>query len=384
MKKRIIAVALAVMMLLGMASCKKKDSGDIKIGLIAPLTGEVAVYGTAVRNAVQLYVNEFNEAGGIDGRKIDLIVYDDKGDATESVNAYQKLVTSDEVVAIVGPVTSTPTLAVMQTSVADNIPVITPTATHPDVTTYGKNAFRACYTDDVQAVSDANFTAQWEGVEKVAVIYGSEDPYSTGLMEVYKEQCETNGVEIVAIEGYAKSDVDYKSQLTNIIGANPDAIFIPDYYNTVYTICKQARELGYEGNFLGVDGVDGILAIEGADISCMDGLYFTNHYATDTDSKEVQDFIGKFEKEYKETPNALAALGYDGVAILLEAVKQAVADGAKMDASEDCYQAIIDKIAGITHVGVTGKITFDADHNTQKTCTIIRVEDGQYISVGTY
>ncbi len=383
MKKRILAVLLALMVVFGMVSCKK-DSGDIKVGLITPLTGEVAVYGTAVRNAVQLYVDDFNAAGGYDGREIKLIVYDDKGDATESVNAYQKLVTSDEVVAIIGPVTSTPTLAVMQASVADNIPMITPTATHPDVTSYGMNAFRACYTDDVQAISDANFTAQWEGVNNVAVIYGSEDPYSTGLMEVYKAQCETNGVNIVSIEGYAKSDVDYKSQLTNIIGQNPDAIFIPDYYNTVYTICKQARELGYTDKFLGVDGVDGILAIEGADISCMDGLYFTNHYATDTDSQAVKDFIAKFEAKYKETPNALAALGYDGAAILLEAIGQAIAADVKMDASKDCYQGIIDKIAGIKHEGVTGTITFDANHNTQKTCTIIKVQDGKYSSVGSF
>ncbi len=384
MKKRLIAVILAVAMVFTLASCKKADSGNIKIGLITPMTGEVAVYGMAVKNAVELYINAFNDAGGIDGRKIELIVYDDKGDATESVNAYQKLVTSDEVVAIIGAVTSTPTLAVMQASVSDNIPMITPTATHPDVTSYGKNAFRACYTDDVQAISCANFAKTGLEVKTAAIIYGSEDPYSTGLKEVFEAKCEENGIQIVAVEGYSASDVDYKSQLTNIIAKEPEVLFVPDYYNTVYTVAKQAKELGYEGEFLGVDGVDGVLAIEGADVSYLDGLYFSNHYATDTDSQAVRDFIDAFQKKYNEVPNALAALGYDAADILVQAVSLAVADGVKMDASKECYQAIIDKIATIKLDGVTGNITFDADHNTQKTCTIIKVVNGEYKSIGSY
>ncbi len=384
MKKRLIAVILAVAMVFTLASCKKADSGNIKIGLITPMTGEVAVYGMAVKNAVELYINAFNDAGGIDGRKIELIVYDDKGDATESVNAYQKLVTSDEVVAIIGAVTSTPTLAVMQASVSDNIPMITPTATHPDVTSYGKNAFRACYTDDVQAISCANFAKTGLEVKTAAIIYGSEDPYSTGLKEVFEAKCEENGIQIVAVEGYSASDVDYKSQLTNIIAKEPEVLFVPDYYNTVYTVAKQARELGYEGEFLGVDGVDGVLAIEGADVSYLDGLYFSNHYATDTDSQAVRDFIDAFQKKYNEVPNALAALGYDAADILVQAVALAVADGVKMEAGKECYQAIIDKIATIKLDGVTGNITFDADHNTQKTCTIITVINGEYKSIGSY
>ena len=384
MKKRLIAVILAVAMVFTLASCKKADSGNIKIGLITPMTGEVAVYGMAVKNAVELYINAFNDAGGINGRKIDLIVYDDKGDATESVNAYQKLVTSDEVVAIIGAVTSTPTLAVMQASVSDNIPMITPTATHPDVTSYGKNAFRACYTDDVQAISCANFAKTGLEAKTAAIIYGSEDPYSTGLKEVFEAKCEENGIQIVAVEGYSASDVDYKSKLTNIIAKKPEVLFVPDYYNTVYTVAKQARELGYEGEFLGVDGVDGVLAIEGADVSYLDGLYFSNHYATDTDSQAVKDFIDAFQKKYNEVPNALAALGYDAADILVQAVALAVADGVKMEAGKECYQAIIDKIATIKLDGVTGNITFDADHNTQKTCTIITVINGEYKSIGSY
>ncbi len=246
-KTRILAIILTLALCLALfAGCTKKDDGaqatpdgtgaqaggePIKVGVLAPLTGNVAVYGTAVKNAVELYVNEFNAAGGVNGRPIELVVYDEKGEATEAVNAYNKLVTSDEVVAIIGDVTSTPTFAVAQASVADNMPLLTPTATHPDVTTYGKNIFRACFQDPFQGSTMAKLAYNELGAKTAAIIYNSSDAYSTGLMEAFTAAAQEAGLEIVATEGYATGDVDFRSQLTNIQSKNPD----PSLFRTTIT-----------------------------------------------------------------------------------------------------------------------------------------------------
>ncbi len=390
--KKIIATLLAAVLCLTFAACGgKKEEAEtntpaesVKIGLITPITGNVAVYGTAVKNAVELYMEQFNAAGGVNGKNIDLIVYDDKGDPTEAMNAYNKLVSADEVIAIVGPVTSAPTFGVAEVSAADNMPCITGTATHPDVTTYGNNFFRACFEDPFQGGTMAVFAANELNAKTAAIIYNTSDAYSTGLYEAFSAKAEEVGLEIVAVEGYAANDVDFNAQLTNIATKNPDVLFIPDYYNNTYLIASQARNLGIQATFLGVDGTDGVLTIEGADLTVFDGMYFANHYSADDTSEMVQSFRSAFEEKYGEVPNALAALGYDAAMILCNALVEVDNAGTALEATPECRQAIIDAMAATDLDCVTGHITFDENNNPIKDCTIIRIQDGAYIFHSKY
>ena len=382
---RIIAMLLVLILVSASIPACADDSDSIKVGLIAPLTGNVAVYGNAVKEAVELYTKEFNAAGGVNGKKIKLIVYDDKGDATEAMNAYNKLVNSDKVVAFIGPVTSTPTFGVAQASAKINIPGITGTATHPDVTTYGNNYFRACFEDPFQGGAIATFASDYLKAKSGAIIYNTADSYSTGLMNSITAKSDELGLSIVATEGYAATDVDFNAQLTNIIAQNPDVLFIPDYYNNAYLICKQARELGFTGTFLGVDGTDGILEIEGADTSILEGLYFANHFAADDTSEIVQNFITAYNKEYNATPNALAALGYDAAHILYSAITAVDTAGTvAVGATAESYQAIIDAMQATDLDCVTGHITFDENGNPIKDCTIIEIVNGANKFVAKY
>lgn len=383
-KPRVLALVLAAALVLTLfAGCSKKDEGNIKIGMVGPLTGEVAMYGTAVQNAVNLYVDQYNAAGGLNGRKIEIIPYDDKHDATEATNAYNKLVTSDEIAAIIGAVTSTPAIAIAQASVEDNMPVITPTATHPDVTSFGKNVYRACFLDPFQGSTMANFAKGELGAATAAVIYNNSDAYSTGLYESFIATCAEIGVEVVAEESYAGTDSDFKSQLTNIAAKDPDVVFLPDYYNSVYLLMTQAKEVGLEATFLGVDGADGVLGIEGVNKDVLEGLYFANHYSNQDPSEVVQTFLKSFKEKYNEDPSALAALGYDAAMILIAAIEK-VSQNMDIDNSDECRQAIIDALDATSMDCVTGHVTYDDNNNPIKTCSIILIQGGEYTLYGKF
>jgi branched-chain amino acid transport system substrate-binding protein len=353
------------------------DASIIKIGVIAPLTGNVAVYGIATKNGSELFTKLANESGGINGHKVELIIYDDKGDPTESLNAYNKLVTADEVAAIIGPVTSSPTFGVAEASAADNVPCITGTATHPDVTTYGKNFFRACFEDPFQGGAMARFAFEKLNAKTAAIIYNVSDAYSTGLYNAFRTTAETAGLKVVGAESYANDDVDFNAQLTNIAKTAPDVLFIPDYYNKAYLICSQARKAGIKSTFLGVDGTDGVLVIEGADYSVFNGMYFPNHYFPDDPSPLVQNLRKSYETAYGSAPNSFAALGYDAAAILFDAIRKALDAGIKVGATAESYQAIIDNMAATDLECVTGRITF-ANNNPVKDVSVIKIVDGAY------
>lgn len=382
---RLTVILLVFILILASLPACGDDSDSIKVGLIAPLTGNVAVYGNAVKEATELYTKQFNEAGGVNGKKIKLIVYDDKNDPTEAMNAYNKLVNSDKVVALLGPVTSGPTFGVAQESVKINIPGVTGTATHPDVTTYGDNYFRACFEDPFQGGAITTFAYDYLNAKSGAIIYNTSDSYSTGLKDSINAKASELGLSIVSIEGYGKDDVDFNAQLTNIVDQNPDVLFIPEYYGNAYLICSQARKLGYKGTFLGVDGTDGMLEIEGVDTSIIEGLYFANHYAADDESEIVQNFIKAYQDEYGTTPNALAALGYDAAYILYNAIKAVDTAGTvAIGPTAESYQAIIDAIAATDLDCVTGHVTFDEKGNPIKDCSIITIENGANKFVAKY
>lgn len=363
--KRIVALVLAAMLLLAMPIIGSADSETIRIGGLAPLTGNVAVYGVATQRGVDLYVEQINAAGGVLGKQVEMVWYDEKGDAAEAVNAYNRLV--GDVVALIGDVTSKPTIAVAELAALDNMPMISATATAYDVTTPGENIFRACFLDPYQGNTMAVYAAQNLGKKNAAVIYNIADDYSTGLAESFKSKFEELGGTVVAYEAYGASDIDFKSQLTNIASKNPDVIFMPDYYNIVAMIAKQAREAGLDMTFLGADGWDGLLTVVD-DPSILDGCYFCNHYSTDDPDENVQNFLTSYTEKYNETPVSFSALGYDAAKILLTAIETAGSTDA---------QAIVDAMAATDIDGVTGHITYDEHRDPQKDVAMITFEGGE-------
>lgn len=363
--KRIVALVLAAMLLLAMPIIGSADSETIRIGGLAPLTGNVAVYGVATQRGVDLYVEQINAAGGVLGKQVEMVWYDEKGDAAEAVNAYNRLV--GDVVALIGDVTSKPTIAVAELAALDNMPMISATATAYDVTTPGENIFRACFLDPYQGNTMAVYAAQNLGKKNAAVIYNIADDYSTGLAESFKSKFEELGGTVVAYEAYGASDIDFKSQLTNIASKNPDVIFMPDYYNIVAMIAKQAREAGLDMTFLGADGWDGLLTVVD-DPSILDGCYFCNHYSTDDPDENVQNFLTSYTEKYNETPVSFSALGYDAAKILLTAIETAGSTDA---------QAIVDAMAATDIDGVTGHIIYDEHRDPQKDVAMITFEGGE-------
>lgn len=350
------------------------DSDTIRIGGLAPLTGDAASYGVAVNNAIQMAVEDINANGGIDGKQIEYIYYDEKGDTTEATNAYNKLVQDDKVVAIIGDVTTKPTLAVAQTSQQDNIPIITATATAAEVTLTGPNIFRACFTDPFQGELMASYASEKLGATKVAVLSDMADDYSSGIAEAFVAKAEELGMQVVADEKYQDGDVDFKSQLTNIKGQNPDVLFLPVYYEDLRLISAQAKEVGVTAQLCGADGWDSVLT-DNFDSSVLDGGVFCSQYSTESTDERVQNFISAYKEKYEMDPNMFAVLAYDATNMMAQAIS---------DAGSTDSQAIIDAMAALEYDGLTGRMTFDEDRNPQKSAVIVSIQDNAYKFVENY
>lgn len=340
----------------------------IKIGLLTPRTGKVAQYGINVENAAKLAIGEVNAAGGIDGKQVEMIVYDNKGDATESINLFKRLVDNDKVIAIVGPVISSTALAVAPLAEQKGIPVITPTATNVDVTLDSDYMFRACFTDPYQGGIMSKFAVSNLKAQSAAILYNSGDDYSTGLAEAFKENFEELGGTITDYEAYTEDEKDFKAVLTNIKANTPDVLYVPDYYNTVGLIAEQVKQVGLEVTMLGADGWDDVQKDYG---SVTEGYYFTNHYAADDTDEIVQNFVKSYEAAYEgNTPNALGALGYDATKIMCEAI-----DKADSINGEDIIKAISETDMDC----VAGHITFDENGDPEKAVTILTIHDGKLV-----
>lgn len=350
------------------------DSDTIRIGGLAPLTGDAASYGVAVNNAIQMAVEDINANGGIDGKQIKYIYYDEKGDTTEATNAYNKLVQDDKVVAIIGDVTTKPTLAVAQTSQQDNIPIITATATAAEVTLTGPNIFRACFTDPFQGELMASYASEKLGATKVAVLSDMADDYSSGIAEAFVAKAEELGMQVVADEKYQDGDVDFKSQLTNIKGQNPDVLFLPVYYEDLRLISAQAKEVGVAAQLCGADGWDSVLT-DNFDSSVLNGGVFCSQYSTESTDERVQNFISAYKEKYEMDPNMFAVLAYDATNMMAQAIS---------DAGSTDSQAIIDAMAALEYDGLTGHMTFNEDRNPQKSAVIVSIQDNAYKFVENY
>ncbi|HPD80661.1 MAG TPA: ABC transporter substrate-binding protein [Spirochaetales bacterium] len=369
MKKKFITVLLTVLSVsLILAGCSQKTT-EIKIGGVGPVSGEAATFGQSTKEGCELAVEEWNKAGGLLGNQIKLIFQDDKGDPTEAATVWTKLISQDKVAAIVGTFMSKCSLAGAPISQANKVPMISPTSTNPKVTEVGEYIFRACFIDPFQGAVGAKFAYENLNARTAACIFDVGNDYTKGLSEFFRDKFIELGGKIVAFEAHATGATDFKAQLTKIIAAKPDVIYISDYYNDVALIAKQARELGYTGPLVGGDGWDSpdLVKIGG---KAVENGYFTNHFSKDDPSPQVQEFVKKYEAKFGKTPDALAALAYDAMVIMLDAIKRAGStDPEKIRAA----------LAATNIQVVSGMISFDKNRNPIKSAVIIAIKDGQQV-----
>ena len=346
-------------------------SGDtIKVGVMGPLSGNVSVYGQAVVNGASLYLKQVNANGGINGKQIEILTEDEQGDATQAVNCFTKMV-DEGMTALIGDVTTTPTLAVVAESADYNMPMVTASATAEAVTydaetdTVNANVFRATFTDPFQGIKMADYAYQKLGYTKAAVIFQKGADYNEGLAENFVTEFESLGGTVVDQETYSEGDVDYKTQLTTILGKGPEVVFCPNYYQEIGQILAQAESVGLNVPFLGGDGWDGLEGYATADQ--LKDAYFCANYAKGSNP----DFENAYKAEYgEEYPNGFAPLGYDAAMTVVYGIKAAEEQG--LEAGSDEYkQAVIDAIAGGTIEGITGTFTFDEHHNPVKQTAIL-------------
>ncbi len=341
----------------------------IRVGHVASLTGDTATFGRSADRGMRLAIEELNARGGVLGRPIELITEDDRSVTEEARSAAQKLLQRDRVVALLGEVASSRSLAAAPEAQRAKVPMISPASTNPKVTEVGDYVFRTCFIDPFQGAVMARFAADELGARRVAILFDFKQDYSVGLADFFRRTFAELGGEIVADERYTSGDIEFRAQLTTIRAASPDAIFVPGYYTELGLIARQARELGIEVPLLGGDGWDSekTLEIGGA---AVEGYFFSTHYAADSDSPAVQEFVKRYRDAHGELPDAMGALGYDTARILADALARAGStDGPKL---RDAIAATRD------FEGVTGRISLDEQRNARKDAVVLRIENGRF------
>ena len=348
---RILSLILAAIAVSGM-SIPTLAEDTIKIGGIGVLTGPAALYGLSVQKGVDLYIEQLNAAGGVNGQQVEVIWEDSQGNPTVGIQAYNKLVENDGVVGILGAVLTDVTKAVAEYANDIQIPMITASATAYEVTTGRPSVFRTCFLDPFQAVAVARYAAE-AGIKSAAVLYDNGDEYSTGLFNAFKDEAEVLGITISAAESAGTDDVDFKSQLTNIKSANPEAIFLPYYGAPAALILRQASEIGLDVQFFGADGISNITDSI-SDMKLLTKMLYTDHFTVDATSPMATKFNADYEAKYGEKPSvSFSATAYDAALVLTQAMKTA---------GTTEIGPVVDAIKNSQVEGVTGVIRFD-DHN---------------------
>lgn len=371
---RILSAAVAGVSL-ALAACSSGGNtgaagSTIRIGEFASLTGKEAAFGQSSHKGTQLAIGEINAAGGLLGKQIEFIYEDNRSTPGESATIAKKLITRDKVVAILGEVASGRSLEVAPIAQASGIPMISPSSTNPKVTETGDYIFRVCFIDPFQGKLLAEFARRSLKAGKAAVFSDVSAPYSMGLAQYFRAPFAASGGQIVAEQKYTGGDKDFKAQLTAIKATNPDVIFVPGYYTDVGLIVAQARQLGITVPLFGGDGWEApeLLQIAG---KALEGTYYSTHFSPENSDPKVQQFVAAFRAKYNgETPDAMAALGYDSAMVLADAIRRAgTTEGPKL---RDAIAATKD------YQGVTGKTTLDAARDATKPAVIITVRDGQF------
>jgi branched-chain amino acid transport system substrate-binding protein len=367
--RSLLFILLSVIVLGDLFGCAGRREDTIKIGEYYPLTGDLATFGQSGKKGIDLAVEEANRAGGLLGKKIEIIVEDDRGLQQEAKSVVQKLIDKDKVIAVLGESASTNSIAGGQVCQSKGIPMITPSSTNPQVTQIGDYIFRVCFLDDFQGEVMARFAANTLKAKRVAIFYDKGNDYSVGLSKFFRQTFEKLGGEIVLEEAYQSTDSDFSAQLTNIAGKKPDAIYVPGYYTQVGQIAQQGRRLGITVPLLGGDGWDSPILME-IGKEAINGSYFSNHYTIEDPDPNVQNFVNSYKTKYNQTPDAVAALAYDAARILFDAIKRSGSTDPK---------AIRDALAQTKDFkGVTGVTTISPSRNAVKSAVIVAIEGGAY------
>jgi len=372
-----LVAALSTALLAGCGG-EKKDSAAANadkyvIGASFELTGNVANYGKSTLSGFKLAVDQVNKAGGVNGKQLVVVESDNKSEPAESGNSVTKLITQDKVVAVVGPATSGCVFAATPVVTSNKVPLIAPCATAPAITVDNGQVkefiFRACFIDPFQGRVMAEFADKTLGVKNVAILHDASSDYSKGLAEVFEKTLNEKGGKVVAKEAFLSKDIDFKAALTKIKAANPEAIYIPGYYEEVAKIIKQTREIGLNVPLIGCDGWDSPKLVEIAGPEALNNTYFSSAFSVQDQTESVQKFIADYKAMYQKDPDIFCMQGYNAGLVLADALKRAGdgADGTKLAAA----------IAATKDLPVaSGKLTYDKDHNPIISAIIIEMKDG--------
>ncbi|WP_064590948.1 ABC transporter substrate-binding protein [Streptobacillus moniliformis] len=367
-------IILSVLTLFMMFSCGNKTEVDvkggtesiIKIGVPEPLTGDLSQYGVAIKEGIEFKVAQVNNEGGVNGKKIELVVEDTKGDLQEAINIMKKMISVDKVDAVLGEAISANSFAIAELAQKAKIPMITPAGTRFDITENKDFVFRATFTDPFQGEVLAKYIKKL-GYSNIAVLTNTSSDYSVGVAKSFKEVADKINLKYDE-QKYTKEDKDFKSLLTNIKNSGFDSVLIPDYYNTVGLILSQAKELGLNVKFFGADGWDGIQT-DFVDVS--EGAIFTTQFDINDSSVLSMEFISKFKEKYAKEPNLFTALGYDAATIIVEALKS-------VENPSD-HISVKEALSNVNLELITGELEFDANRNPKKVVSFLTIENGKLV-----
>lgn len=375
MYKRLFALISIVVVASMLLSGCQQGGGTLKIAILAPLSGAVPTFGASTRDGALLAIKEWNEKGGVLGMEIEAIVEDSQCEADPAVNAANKVIDQDGVKYIVGEVCSKASIPVSEIAEEKGVVQISPTSTNVNVTLNADGStkeyvFRACFIDPFQGLVGAKFALNNLGAKTAFILLDQGNDYVRGLAEEFEKNFQAGGGTIVGKETYTSQDTDFSAILTKVAEANPDVVYLPDYYNIVNLVTKQAKEKGITAPFIGGDGWDSA----DLDRTAADGGYYTNHYSEQDTRQIVQDWVKNYQAEYGTVPDALATLAYDATNLLLAAIEKA---------GKDDPAAVKDAMETLTWDAVSGTITFDQFHNPIKAAVILQVKDGEIKYVDT-
>lgn len=374
MKRIFLSLLVLASLLMSFTACVDKGAnsgptnagGDtIRVGVYGDLTGATSSFGQSTKNGIQLAFDEINAAGGVNGKKLEMLFEDDQGTPEKAKTVIQKLISQDKVVAVLGEVASSNSLAAAPVAQEAKIPMITPSSTNPKVTEIGDYISRVCFIDPFQGSVMAKFAANTLGAKTAAILGDNSSDYSKGLTQFFEQEFTRLGGRVITKQTYAQRDQDFKAQLTQMRDQKPDVIYIPGYYGEVGIIAKQARELGMNQPLLGGDGWDSpeLWKLGGA---ALNPAYISNHYSADNPAPEIQNFVKAYQAKFNVAPDSLAALAYDSAKVLADAIKRAGGtDSAKLKDAINATKGF---------AGVTGTITLDSNRNAVKSAVVLSLD----------
>ena len=373
--KKVISMLLVAALAVMMGSACFAEEAALKIGFIGPLTGAAAVYGTSCLQGAQVAVDEINAKGGM---QIELIAQDDEHDPEKSVNAYNTL-WDEGAQMIVGCVTTGPCKAVSAEAYNDRMFMLTPSASSTEVTEGKDNMYQVCFTDPNQGSASAQFIVDNGLATKVAVIYNNADAYSTGIYQTFVANAAELGLEVVSTTTFTDDTTDFSVQLTDAKDNGADLVFLPIYYTPASMILSQANAMEYAPTFFGVDGMDGILTMEGFDTSLAEGLMLLTPFAADAEDERTQTFVAAYQAAYTDVPTQFSADGYDAVYALYEASLQGGITGET--STEDACEILVSVMPEITVSGLTGEMDWEANGEVTKTPKAVVIQNGVYVGM---